>query len=89
MTENGQLVPRVVVPRLRPTSVELSGCQDPSHAFVTTFLPLDFMVDLWPINAYPRAAAQALIALTNASRDSLSSSGGWAIVRERRRLRSH
>ena len=75
-TENGQLVPRVVVLRLRSMSVEVGGFQDLSHAYVTTLLPLDFVVDLRVINAYPRVDAQVLMAVTSASRDAQSASGG-------------
>jgi len=75
-TENGQLVPRVVVFLLGSFSAEDLGFQDLSHAYVTTFLPLDFVVDFRVMKAYPRAAAHVLIAVTSSSRDKYSVSGG-------------
>lgn len=75
-TENGQPVPRVVVFLFGSFSTETLSCQDLSHAYVTIFLPLDFVVDFRVMKAYPRAAAHVLIAVTSSSRDWYSASGG-------------
>lgn len=43
---NEQPVPRGVVIFLGSLSAEILGCQDLSHAYVSAFLPLDFVVDI-------------------------------------------
>lgn len=67
-TENGQLVPRLVVLRCR-SAVSLGGRQDRSHAYVTVRFPLLSVVDFPVVKAYPLVTAHALMELKSASRD--------------------